>query len=118
MLEHAGVSFREEDLEEETASELTRALQRPEVRYLDFFTGSFDHDAHATTDPAALYQVLRRLDTLADCRRAVGNGFGRLLKSCLGCRTGRRVRPRRTRCVPGILHENATHSSCPGVYAR
>jgi hypothetical protein len=65
MLEHAGVSFHEEVLEEETASELTAALQQPGVLYLDFFTGSLDHEAHATNDPSALYQVLRRLDTVA-----------------------------------------------------
>jgi hypothetical protein len=64
-LEHAGPPSFEEDLDDETTSELTAALQQPEVFYLDFFTGSLDHLAHATNDPAALYEVLRRLDTLA-----------------------------------------------------
>jgi Type I phosphodiesterase / nucleotide pyrophosphatase len=64
-LEHAGSASFEEDLDDETTSELTAALQQPEVLYLDFFTGSLDHEAHATNDPAAVYQVLRRLDTLA-----------------------------------------------------
>jgi Type I phosphodiesterase / nucleotide pyrophosphatase len=64
-LEHAGPPSFEEDLDDETTSELTAALQQPEVFYLDFFTGSLDHMAHATNDPAALYEVLRRLDTLA-----------------------------------------------------
>jgi Type I phosphodiesterase / nucleotide pyrophosphatase len=64
-LEHAGAPSFEEVLDDQTASELTRALQQPGVLYLDFFTGSLDHAAHATNDPAALYEVLRRLDTLA-----------------------------------------------------
>jgi hypothetical protein len=64
-LEHAGAPSFEEALDDETASELTAALQEPGVLYLDFFTGSLDHEAHATNDPAAVYQVLRRLDTLA-----------------------------------------------------
>jgi Type I phosphodiesterase / nucleotide pyrophosphatase len=64
-LEHAGPPSFEEELDDETTSELTGALQQPEVLYLDFFTGSLDHMAHATNDPAALYEVLRRLDTLA-----------------------------------------------------
>src|SRR5437868_54691 len=64
IFEHAGAPPLEEDLDEETASELTRALPQPEVLYLDFFTGSLDHKAHATNDPAALYQMLRQLDAL------------------------------------------------------
>jgi hypothetical protein len=64
-LEHAGAPSFEEALDDETAFELTRALQQPRILYLDFFTGSLDHAAHATNDPAALYQVLRRLDVLA-----------------------------------------------------
>lgn len=64
IFEHAGAPPLEEDLDEETASELTRALPQPEVLYLDFFTGSLDHEAHATNDPAALYQMLRQLDAL------------------------------------------------------
>jgi hypothetical protein len=64
-LEHAGPPSFEEELDDEATSELTAALQQPEVFYLDFFTGSLDHMAHATNDPAALYEVLRRLDTLA-----------------------------------------------------
>jgi hypothetical protein len=63
-LEHAGAPSFEEALDDETASELTSALQQAKILYLDFFTASLDHAAHATNDPAALYQVLRRLDTL------------------------------------------------------
>jgi hypothetical protein len=64
-LEHAGAPSFEEELDQQTESELDRALQQPGVLYLDFFTGSMDHHAHVTNDPAALYQVLCRLDTLA-----------------------------------------------------
>lgn len=65
MIEHAGAPPLEEDLEQETESEVDQALQQPGVHYLDFFIPSVDHQAHATNDPAALYPVLRRLDTLA-----------------------------------------------------
>lgn len=64
MLAHAGVPSHEEELDEEIVFELIRTLQQSGVLYLDFYTGSLDHAAHATNDPAALYQVLRRLDTL------------------------------------------------------
>jgi hypothetical protein len=65
MLGHAGESSLEEDLEQQTESELREALQQPEVLYLDFFVPSVDHEGHATNDPAALFEVLRRIDTLA-----------------------------------------------------
>jgi hypothetical protein len=62
-LEHAGPASFEEELDDETTSEVTAALQQRAVLYLDSFTDSLDHEAHATNDPAAVYQVLRRLDT-------------------------------------------------------
>ena len=64
MVEHAGAPSFEEGLDQQTESELDRALQQPEVLYLDFFTGGMDHKAHTTNDPAALYQELRQLDML------------------------------------------------------
>ena len=64
-LEHTDAPSLENELDQQMESELDRALQQPEVLYLDFFTGSMDHQAHATNDPAALYLLLRELDTLA-----------------------------------------------------
>src|SRR5438270_5569721 len=40
MLGHAGASSLEEDLEQQTESELREALQQPEAFYLDFFVPS------------------------------------------------------------------------------
>jgi hypothetical protein len=64
VLEHADPPSLEEALDDQTESELNRALQQPGILYLDFFTGRLDHEAHATNDPDALYDVLRQLDTL------------------------------------------------------
>jgi hypothetical protein len=48
----------------QTEFEIDRALQDPNVRYLDFFTGDVDHEGHATSDPRAMREVLERLDSL------------------------------------------------------
>ncbi len=40
-------------------------LGDPRVLYLDFFTGDIDHEGHATNDPAALLDSMKRLDALA-----------------------------------------------------
>jgi hypothetical protein len=65
MLEDAGAPSFEEELAHQQESELVRDLQQPEIFYLDFFTGAVDHEGHATNSPAALFQVLRQIDTLA-----------------------------------------------------
>ena len=65
LLVHAGARSLEQDLEQQTESELDQALQEPGVLYLDFFVPSVDHEAHATNDAGVLYQVLQRIDTLA-----------------------------------------------------
>lgn len=44
--------------------ELIRKLNDPDVHYLDFFTGDFDHTAHLTNDRAALFHVIESLDSL------------------------------------------------------
>ena len=65
LFAHAGAPSLEQDLEQQTEYELDQALQKSGVLYLDFFVPGVDHEAHATNDPAALYQVLQRIDTLA-----------------------------------------------------
>ncbi len=52
-------------LAEQTESELVSALNRPEVFYLDFFTGEVDHEGHSNNDPATLLHALRQLDAMA-----------------------------------------------------
>ncbi len=51
-------------VEEQTERELIEKLADPKIRYLDYFTGDFDHVAHATSDPAAQRQALQRIDAL------------------------------------------------------
>jgi hypothetical protein len=51
-------------VEEQTERELIEKLADPKIRYLDYFTGDFDHVAHATPDPAVQRQALQRIDAL------------------------------------------------------
>jgi Type I phosphodiesterase / nucleotide pyrophosphatase len=64
MIEDGARPSLEDNLEQQTESELDAALQGRDVLYLDFFTGRLDHEAHATSQPEALYQELLRLDGL------------------------------------------------------
>jgi Type I phosphodiesterase / nucleotide pyrophosphatase len=64
MIEGADRPSLEDNLEQQTESELDAALQGRDVLYLDYFTGRLDHEAHATSQPEALYQELLRLDGL------------------------------------------------------
>lgn len=65
MLENAGTPSLDEMLDQETELELKAALNQPEIFYADFYTGEIDHEGHATNEPAALLDALRRLDGLA-----------------------------------------------------
>ena len=51
-------------VEEQTERELIAKLADPQVRYLDYFTGDYDHIAHSTSDAAAQQQALQRIDAL------------------------------------------------------
>ena len=51
-------------VEEQTERELIEKLADPQIRYLDYFTGDYDHVAHGTPDPAAQRQALQRIDAL------------------------------------------------------
>jgi hypothetical protein len=48
----------------QTEAELIRNLQDPKVRYLDYFTGDYDHTAHLTADPVSQLHALENLDAL------------------------------------------------------
>ncbi len=65
MIESAGTPSLDEMLAEQTENELKQAMKKPEILYLDFYTGDIDHEGHATNQPAALLDTLRRLDALA-----------------------------------------------------
>jgi hypothetical protein len=51
-------------VEEQTERELIEKLGDPQVRYLDYFTGEYDHVAHGSADPAAQRQALQRIDAM------------------------------------------------------
>jgi hypothetical protein len=51
-------------LSQEQEHELIAKLDDPNVHYLDFFTGDFDHSAHLTADHVTLEHVLESLDAL------------------------------------------------------
>src|ERR1700722_90944 len=51
-------------VEEQTERELIAKLSDPSVQYLDYFTGDFDHVAHAASDIASQRLALQRIDAL------------------------------------------------------
>jgi hypothetical protein len=51
-------------VEEQSERELIAKLSDPSIQYLDYFTGDFDHTAHATADVASQRLALQRIDAL------------------------------------------------------
>ncbi len=51
-------------VEEQTERELIAKLSDPTVQYLDYFTGDFDHVAHAASDVESQRLALQRIDAL------------------------------------------------------
>jgi hypothetical protein len=51
-------------IEEQSERDLIQKLGDPNVRYLDYFTGDYDHVAHSTPDPATQRLALQRIDAL------------------------------------------------------
>jgi hypothetical protein len=51
-------------VEEQMERELIQKLADPEIQYLDYFTGEFDHVAHLTPNPASQRSALERIDSL------------------------------------------------------
>jgi len=51
-------------VEEQTERELLAKLSDPSIQYLDYFTGGFDHVAHAASDLASQRLALERIDAL------------------------------------------------------
>ena len=62
-------------------ADLIRTLQDPKVRYLDYFTGDYDHGAHLTSDPVSQLQAIERLDAL------VGRIWNAIAESSLAANT-------------------------------
>ena len=66
VLEEPQAGFRlAEGLNEQTITELLDKIQGNQTFYLDYFTGDYDHIAHASSSPAIQYKELQKLDTLA-----------------------------------------------------
>ncbi len=51
-------------VEDQTERELIAKLYDPSIQYLDYFTGDFDHIAHAASDVASQRLALQRIDAL------------------------------------------------------
>ena len=51
-------------VQQQTERELIAKLADPKVRYLDYFTGDYDHVGHATSDPAAQRLALQAIDAM------------------------------------------------------
>ncbi len=51
-------------VQQQSERELIAKLADPEMRYLDYFTGDYDHAAHATSDPAAQRLALQDIDAV------------------------------------------------------
>ncbi len=51
-------------VEDQTERELIAKLSDPSIQYLDYFTGDFDHIAHAASDLASQRLALQRIDAL------------------------------------------------------
>jgi arylsulfatase A-like enzyme len=51
-------------VEDQTERELIAKLSDPKIEYLDYFTGDFDHVAHAASDVASQRLALQRIDAL------------------------------------------------------
>lgn len=66
------------DLQKQQELEAEERLIRPDVLYLDLFWGEIDHIGHATNDPAAQLNALRRLDA------TVGRIWSRMQQAPLG----------------------------------
>jgi hypothetical protein len=65
MVESGDAPSYDSVLARATEAELENNLAKPEIFYLDFFTGDIDHEGHATSQPEALQAALQSLDALA-----------------------------------------------------
>jgi hypothetical protein len=68
-------------VEDQTEHELIDRLANPSIRYLDYFTGDYDHVAHGTPDIRSQRLALQRIDAL------IGRVWTAIEASPLGART-------------------------------
>ena len=77
-------------VEDQTERELIAKLADPSIQYLDYFTGDFDHVAHAASDAASQRLALQRIDALDRPRL----DRHRIQPACRPDRARRRLRSR------------------------
>ncbi|MEQ1948828.1 MAG: alkaline phosphatase family protein [Bryobacteraceae bacterium] len=58
-----GFSFSK-SVYQSTERDVLRNLKNPNIKYIDYFTGEYDHTAHLTNDRVAQLHVVEELDTL------------------------------------------------------
>lgn len=87
-------------VEEQTERELIEKLADPQIRYLDYFTGDYDHVAHGSPDAAAQRQALQRIDALV----------GRIW-------TGIEASPEAARTMLVMVSDHGMNTQ-PGVYSQ
>ena len=87
-------------VEEQTERELIEKLSNPRIRYLDYFTGEYDHVAHGTPDPASQRMALQSIDAL------IGRIWTAIESSPLAGRT-----------VLAVLSDHGMNTQ-PGVYSQ
>jgi hypothetical protein len=51
-------------ISEQTEREVLEKLRNPDIHYIDYFTGDFDHTSHLTGDRVAILHVLESLDAM------------------------------------------------------
>jgi len=87
-------------VEEQTERELIAKLSDPSIQYLDYFTGGFDHVAHAASDPESQRLALQRIDAL------IGRVWNAIQSSALAAQT-----------VLVVVSDHGMNSE-PGVYSQ
>ncbi|MEQ1887073.1 MAG: alkaline phosphatase family protein [Bryobacteraceae bacterium] len=58
-----GLSFSK-SVYQSTERDVMRNLKNPDIKYIDYFTGEFDHTAHLTNDRVAQLHIVDELDAL------------------------------------------------------
>ncbi len=85
---------------DQTERELIEKLKDPQVRYLDFFTGDYDHIAHLTADRVSQLHAIENLDSL------VGRIWAAIQQS-----------PRASTTALVLLSDHGMNTE-PGVYSQ
>jgi hypothetical protein len=64
MIENGESPSWESEIQKQMEIDLEQNLAKPQVLYLDFYTGDIDHEGHETSDRGALLATLKRIDSM------------------------------------------------------